>query len=564
MNTPEGSFNFPLVINPKVYRKTHPFSMMATPTQEGGIYLEEQGIVLSEITLEGTMGFYPRTNQGDTAPPPPTLPLSGQAHFFRLQDLCFDEYSRLKKDPETAADTSMVLSIFKDNEHWLVAPREFSLNREANGEGRFMYPYTIRLKVLGELRDTLPEPGEDATVIDAIADAVKSIVFGQSTIEGALADVSGVEGALDNFTTVQGAATTVNAQLNTIIGATREFTRRTKRTIALPFSLLQQTKASVQQVQDALRDLPNIPLDVIQTYQDTEDALDQIGTYPEAFVEPFADQAEAFLRLTQGPATSATSDLESASGGTLTRTADFRNSALRPGDLLRVVGGVFQRTRVFPRYEGYREITILFYDTLQTIAARQLGDARRWVDIALANDLRAPYISDEGLPGTKRYGDPILIPTRSRGGSDGTIRSSGDPELRASQNEATYGRDLELEFDGNGRADLKVDTALGSTDFRTVAGVPNLQQAIQVILSTEQGTNLLYLQVGYPRIVGQRGTFERILNAQLSITEAIQRDPRIERTRSVDFSVDDDALLVEVDAVIIDNNQARVIGRLLS
>jgi len=555
---------FPLVINPEIYRKTHPFAVDLTPTQEGGIYLEEQGIVISEITLEGNTGFKPQANPGETGAPPPALPLSGQAHFLRLQNLCFRRYSELKKDPEQAADVYMTWHNFKDNEHWIVAPVEFELNRQAKGPGRTLYPYRIRLKALGEVTELPAEPGEDETVISAISDAIGSIVTGQSRIEGGLVDVGDVSPTLNNLISVQGAVTAVNAELTSIIGATREFTRRVKRTIALPFSAIQQAKQNVFQLQDALRDIPNLPLDIIQTYQDIEDALDTIGTYPEAFFAPYAEQAEAFLRLTQGPGTSTADDLEAAAATNLTQTADFRNSALRPGDLIRVVGGVFQRTRTFPRYEGYREVIIIFYDTLQTIAARELGDARRWIDIAIANDLRAPYISDEGLPGTKRYGDPILIPTESRGGSDGSIRSAGNADLRGSQDEATYGRDLELEFDGNGRADLKVDTALGSTDMRTVVGVPNLQQAVNVILSTEQGTNLLYLQVGFPRIVGQRGTLERVLNAQLAVAEAIQRDPRIERTRGVDFSADLDALTVEIDAVIIDNNQARVIGRILS
>ncbi|HUT76978.1 MAG TPA: hypothetical protein VM285_04790, partial [Polyangia bacterium] len=80
---------FPLVLNPTRYFKRLPFSVEVTPTQEGGIFVEKQGIVVGQLILEGHTGFAPRRNEGETGLPRPTVALSGQAHFLRLQNLCF-------------------------------------------------------------------------------------------------------------------------------------------------------------------------------------------------------------------------------------------------------------------------------------------------------------------------------------------------------------------------------------------------------------------------------------------------------------------------------------------
>jgi hypothetical protein len=560
LRSPEGDYFFPLVLNPTRYEKTHPFAADITKTQEGGLFVERQGIVGGTIILEGHTGFKPRINTGETGPEAPPGALSGQAHFFRLQDLCFREYSRLVKDHEIQKDTVMSFHVLKDDEHWLVEPLEFKLTRAAP-QDRFLYRYTIRLEILGEETD-LPKPAsEDRAVIDKIGDAVSSIITGQASIDAALSDLTGVEPTL--FRLVD-SISSVNDDLTKITGALGEFSRGVKRTIALPFATIATARTNVEQVATELRELSVIPLDIVQVYQNIEDSLDTIGTYPDLFVEPFDVYAEQFLELTQGPATSSTDDLELAAAGTITQPSKFRSSALRPGDIQRVQGGVYQQRRVFPRYEGFREVTIRFNDTLQSLASKYLSDARRWVDIAIANNLKAPYISDEGLPGTKRYGDAINIPTLARGGDIGEIRSKGDPDLRASQLEAVLGRDVLIEFGANGRADLVVDAAGGSTDFKSVAGIDNLTQALTFTLSFELGQDMLYVNNGYRRIIGRRGTFERLINAQLSISEAVNRDPRIRKVAGVQFVVDGDEMRVELNATIIDNTQARVIPRVLS
>jgi hypothetical protein len=56
-----------------------------------------------------------------------------------------------------------------------------------------------------------------------------------------------------------------------------------------------------------------------------------------------------------------------------------------------------------------REIIIMQGDTLERIAQRELGDALRWLDIVVLNNLKAPYIASVRADGVKQYGDKLLI-----------------------------------------------------------------------------------------------------------------------------------------------------------
>jgi nucleoid-associated protein YgaU len=56
-----------------------------------------------------------------------------------------------------------------------------------------------------------------------------------------------------------------------------------------------------------------------------------------------------------------------------------------------------------------REITILRGDTLERIAQREYGNALRWLDLVVINNLKPPYISDAGGKGVKKPGQKLLV-----------------------------------------------------------------------------------------------------------------------------------------------------------
>lgn len=62
---------------------------------------------------------------------------------------------------------------------------------------------------------------------------------------------------------------------------------------------------------------------------------------------------------------------------------------------------------------GFKSVEVFRGDTLQKMALRELGDASKWVDIALLNNLLPPYIADNKTDAGKGMvyaGQLLLVP----------------------------------------------------------------------------------------------------------------------------------------------------------
>jgi phage baseplate assembly protein W len=546
---------FPLVLNPTQMHKSHPFTVELTPTQEGGVVAEENGIIISDLTINGNTGVRPRVNANQGGPP---LALSGQAHFLWLQDSCFFAYSKLKKDPKVAAQTYMSWHNYRDGEHWLCVPRSITLDRS---QGRnFYYNYSIQVSLIGEIEQASSRlDEEDRDLFTSMKDSIRNISQSVASIQSVNLDIQNFESAISRTTA---------AVLNNVaiaVGAINDFVTGLTTFIRLPQRSILQLADDIDAVM-ALADptkVLSIPYDYTAAWLEMQDGLLRVAAYPEKFKEDFSAAGQRFLRLTTGPGKATQAELDAAASGTITQAADFETSALRPGDATRVAAGLFDLRLKFPHYLGFRETVVLFGDSLPGIAARELSDARRWMDLAIANGLQAPYISEEGLPFTLRPGAPILIPTTAATPPADTVRSAGNPADSSSQLEALFGRDFQLTQHKDGSFDFVVDPA-SSTDFSTVAGTNNIEQAISTILSTEKGAYLMHLNVGVARIVGKPGTVERVVEARSRIVEAVQRDPRIAKVKNASFKLEKDALAIGIEAETVDASPLRVIGRVIS
>lgn len=544
---------FPLVLNPTNMRKSHPFAVELTPTQEGGVIAEENGVLISELTISGNTGVRPRVNAHTGV----TVPLSGQAHFLWLQDACFLEYSRLKKDPKTAETTWMSFHNYKDSEHWVCVPRNLTVDR--NQGKNFFYNYTITVALISEIENQSKAPSEDSALFAAMKDAVRNIAQAVAAVQGVVADVEHFESSVSRFTT------SVLANVAGVLGFVNAFVTGQSTFIRMPqraMLALADDIGTVLQAADPNKVL-SIPYDYTAAWLEMQDGILRLAAYPEKFRDDFSSAHRRFLQLTAGPANASVADLDTAAGGQITQAAQFETSALRPGDAGRVRAGLFDLPANIPRYRGFREVAVSFGDTLPSIAARELGDARRWMDLALANELQAPYISEEGLPATLRPGEPILIPTTDAQQAADTVRTAGHPEEGVSQLDALFGTDFKLAPQADGTYDMVVDPGSG-TDAMLVSGVPNIEQAITSILSTTRGTYLLHQNVGVERIVGRPGTIERVIEARSRVVAAVQRDPRVARVKNAGFSLAADTLEIALEVETSDSSSIRVIGRVIS
>ena len=171
-------------------------------------------------------------------------------------------------------------------------------------------------------------------------------------------------------------------------------------------------------------------------------------------------------------------------------------------------------------------------ETLQTFAARMLGDASEWVRIAEMNNLAPPYVSP--VPGHRLavYGDTLIIPG---------VSPDIAPTFTAAED--VLNRDVRLSPTG-------MLIAGTNGDFGTVAGHKNLQQALGIRVVTNPGELLFHLDYGClaARLKGDRVDPVNGLLAQNYVQRAIAEDDRVKSIAGARHALAGDAILVEIQA----------------
>jgi phage baseplate assembly protein W len=196
-------------------------------------------------------------------------------------------------------------------------------------------------------------------------------------------------------------------------------------------------------------------------------------------------------------------------------------------------------TSMFEReLTGYRFVELRWQESLQQLAAREMGDASRWVDIVNLNGLVPPYVTEESdvaaAGNIALYGSLLLVPS-----SVPQASSTTNPDL-------IFEVDVHL---NNGR----ITTQNG--DISVVGGTGNLSQSLRHRVVTEMG-DLIYHQ-GYGcnvrKVLGAvNGNVANIMAASY-VKDAVSDDPRV---RSVTYATAEavgDKITVDVEVVPIDS-----------
>lgn len=194
---------------------------------------------------------------------------------------------------------------------------------------------------------------------------------------------------------------------------------------------------------------------------------------------------------------------------------------------------------------GFRRVGTNRGDTLQAIAARELGDAAAWHDLATLNNLRPPYLTDDPErvgPGVLATGSEIMVPAPPP-------RASG---VAADAANDVFGTDIALvggRLVGDGKGGLQI-----------ARGTANLRQAIRHRIDTRPGELLFHPAYGCEvhRLVGERADEVTNRLAAYFVDRALRQDPRIARTEGTTATVAGDAVRVEATAVTVDGKRVRV------
>jgi hypothetical protein len=569
------SFLFPILM-PQGYTMSEPFAMEATNTLGGGLHTEENGIIQRVIRINGTTGFKPRPVKGNYAgvlnqmapesksfdrmlsADPATNKLSGQRHIQYLQDAVFRTYADYKRDPATSEGTRLLFHNPQDMEHWEVKPQgEFKLTRE-----KTYYKYDIELLVVGPAAYAWADFSEDADINKTMMNPLKM----------ALAGLALLKGALEYLIAAQAWVISLGADINNIINiateivaAAREFVAGTAALIKVPFATVDALGRHIDEYLKLRNDLVNLkddikefPAEFVQKLREMGDGLDMLATHPESYETPAWLEAQEIAKeqlitkvLTTAGLALALDTPPPATEAEATSTETGANSAdiaVSEGDL-----GI-NATPV--TYTGARQIIISQGDTLVNLAAKYLGDGRKWQQIAIVNGMKPPFVdvlanqplgnSDEvALPGAFGLGRPLLIPTFSRPPSTRALSAVLGSRTEDTAEVQLLGRDLALvQVAGRSGApvyDWAVDSEHGSTSLKTVEGVDNIAQALILRHRTERGSNPLYKQLGVERVIGFNSAATDLELVRHRLSQCTQQDPRVASVRDIEFKAIDDS-----------------------
>lgn len=560
------SLLFPLVLNPTGITLSEPFTVNVTPTAQGGLFVEENGIIQRSLRIEGHTGFKPRSNfskpgidavklenpsftaRGRWTP----FALSGQRHFHFLQDRVFRTYADLKRNPSTAKDTKLIFHNPKDDEHWRVIPQNFTMTRDARD--RVLYRYSIELLIVEVAAEKHP-PSEDKSLIDKIKDVIRTV---RGAIDLATGAVNDVIRAINELESIVSGVISVVSSVNGFLAAARGIIDGTADLIARP---AKEVADIVNGLDTMIESLFEAPFDAIDTvaasFRQIGDAFDQFAIHPQIFQSVTTTKLtrqRSRQELTTGTSTAALEAAEANPPMTLRSLSNLGTAPL-PGDKQKSAAesGV---ARGEPFFSSAEERIVSEGDTLQSLAALYLGSASRWRQIAVLNDLAPPFISTQGLPGTLRTGDKILVPSVARPPDAQPLAAILGVSPSAPLAERLLGTDFLLSpvagSLGAPLFDFVVDVAGGSIDAKFVSGIPNLAQAIRTRVTTEQGTDVLYTQLGYKRLVGVGVPVVDSELGQFRLSEAVVADPRIESIRGVELLPSNaDSVEVEIDAAVL-------------
>lgn len=577
---PDGQAIFVLPIPPDRFEYNLPFSRSVTAEQQGGVVVERQGLVTGEISMSATTGFRLRPQASSSARAaqprftgplatttvPPGTEISGQLHLWALLNRCFEGYAELCRDADTAPHTTMELHILKDQLHLVVEPGKVRVSRSAASE-RVTYRYDLDFSVLGPAQPQRYVSPDQRSVVDVIADAVRTM---REAVQSLAATVDDLTAAIDTLTRVSREFVGLIDDMGSIVRAGSNVLDATGQAFALPQTALAATSDLAGDMAALCESLPaGAGIDAARSLRRSVADIDAIIIAARAWqTQTFSGRAASYNGTTAaGPARETTATEQAGidraaelTTGTTATLAQAFGGRHRPGDARRqATAGAGPEARMAgDAMASTYQATVEQGDTITTLAARLLGDGRRWIDLAVVNGLSAPYVTDGAkLPGTLAPGDQIAVPSPRPAGVPSAILTDAAPE--AAQSEAALGVDLAVRVTATGQWDLVLDAAGGSTDALPIAGLANLGQAIATRLRLERGELPLQPDVGLPRMVGVPAYADSAGVALLHVREQIYSDDRVLAIGAIEASLDRDALTLEMSVVPAGLGEARTL-----
>lgn len=281
-----------------------------------------------------------------------------------------------------------------------------------------------------------------------------------------------------------------------LLNAVSDFSEGLTEVVAFPGNALNDVVDALDEITNRVTDMVTFPLvEFVDQLQTLRRNLRRIFNIPGAFKESLEGAIARTAEATNAFPADVAADAEDAA------------ARLNSGGALDGLAVLAQSLRTA---RGARKARVQEGDTLERIALRELGDADRWLEIALLND-----IEDSG---SLTVGD-ILIPDDNE--EENPISTLDRPGLTA--DERLYGVDFKPNFTKYGIQLLWTD----SNQLAKAGGLSNLKNAIRRRHAIGQGSLLDDEEYGLPPTVGLPQDSNAAKRWKWAVEYTAQQDPRI-------------------------------------
>lgn len=519
---------------PQSYEVVEQAATTIVPTQGGGKFIESHGNIFKEIRIGGTVGFRPNVPSQELFPglsaaggpsiskPTVFLPdfltkdsrgldpaeVTGFDEMMFLRNI-FRFYYDTKATP-LANSIAMVWLYAKESEAYVVEPIAFTTTRDRGNP--LGWNYQIQLRSLYKLDVTFVYPKDSVnlfqavsntfTVLRQMAEGINRALVEMATLIDYFANLPAnlLSSMISNYTTVLSG-----------IAAVRDAGANFADTVSE--SVLRTIASNGREIQSLYDQINGV-----DTSNPTKLFDGNVGKARHSVVL-LTKIAESLLTLDNLWKENKQVQVSDYSRAYLTETGAApltAGSQLNPANIKMSTSA--------------KEVEITGKETIRTLALKYLGDEAQWKKLAIMNNLKPPYISENGGDGVLMPGETILIPKESSGTDDAidvsrTINSDASsaaqrPMLRR------YGRDFRLqETTGGELGDVAVSS---SGDIDMVEGVDNVIQAVKIKFATEQGELPTHPTFGAKYPVGTKVTLVTIQEFAINARRTFFQDPRVE------------------------------------
>jgi hypothetical protein len=489
--------NFAVIPWPSAAILTEQASTLTTQTQ-GGIVVERKanggGFVSGDWTISGKIA------------PIPFLPFQYEAMakegieytLYPLPIAFQILHQAIRLTNEVAADPSarLIMYSIQEGEYWYVEP--LTRARIRNSELRTGYTYEFNFRLLQRAKPPVFSYVYDAIItkqnwFDKLVAAIKKVI---KLVKNAIALVEYVVKKIGQI------INEVKLFLQDIADMWTEILGFVSSILDAPEALCQWGKAWSQQFVNAVDGL-------VSSWNGMVDFLEGLGS--DDATDNASEGMNAAGLASAGLTLSEINEIQTSIDGVVETTSEIMV------DIRTAMGEAIKNRVARPITPG---------ETLEMIATSVYGNAGYAEQIAKWNNLRPPYISNTGIPGTMRPGDILYLPYALTGAS-GTM-ATFEPMTAEEQ---IFGRGIKLVTSGEWKGDYEVSA--DGQGVNEVIGNDCVAQGLRIRMGTPLGENRVFPKLGIPAAVGQISSTTSQSVFDIAVSWQLRADNRVDTIKEL-------------------------------